>query len=61
MTEKQIEQRLKLLEQQLTLSVWFEKEFREKLGNDGYQNFIDQVLDEMNRLKNLKKKKSDEE
>ena len=60
MTEKQIEQHLKLLEQQLTLSVWFEKEFREKLGNEGYQQFIDQVLDEMNRLKNLKKKKSDE-
>lgn len=61
MTAKQIEQRLKLLEQQLTLSVWFEKEFREKLGNDGYQHFIDQVLDEMNRLKNLKKKKNDGE
>jgi len=50
MTDKQREQRLTLLKNQLTLAVWFEKEFRKKLGEEGYQEFIDTKLDEINKL-----------
>lgn len=56
MTDKQIEQRWKVLEDQLTLGVWYETAFREKLGNKGYQDFIDTILDEMIFLRKLKKK-----
>ncbi len=56
MTDKQIEQRWKLLEDQLTLGVWYEKEFREKLGNKGYQDFIDNIFDEMIFLRKQKEK-----
>ena len=50
MTDKQRVQRLKLLKDQLTLAVLFEKEFKEKLGEEGYQEFIDNRLDEINEL-----------
>ncbi len=58
MTDKQREQRIKLLKDQLTIAVWFEKEFKEKLGLKGYQEFIDIRLDEINRLDNDKNSKS---
>jgi hypothetical protein len=54
MTDKQREQRKKLLKDQLTIAVLFEKEFKEKLGEKGYQAFIDSRLDELNLL-NAKK------
>lgn len=54
MTDKQREQRKKLLKDQLAIAVLFEKEFMEKLGEKGYQTFIDSRLDELNLL-NAKK------
>ncbi|MBK9014227.1 MAG: hypothetical protein IPM82_09085 [Saprospiraceae bacterium] len=54
MTDKQREQRIKLMKDQLTIAVWFEKEFKEKLGERGYQEFIDSRLDEINRLNTTK-------
>jgi hypothetical protein len=57
MTEKHREQRIKLLKDQLTIAVWFEKEFKDKLGVKGYQEFIDSRLDEINRLDNDKNSK----
>ncbi|MCC6727605.1 MAG: hypothetical protein IT258_24075 [Saprospiraceae bacterium] len=54
MTDKQREQRKKLIKDQLTIAVLFEKEFKEKLGEKGYQAFIDSRLDELNLL-NAKK------
>ena len=56
MTEKQIEQRKKVLQDQLTLGNLFEDDFRKRLGNKGYQMFIDQILDEILYLRKLKKK-----
>jgi hypothetical protein len=55
MTEKQIEQQEKLLEDQLTLMVWYENDFREKLGYGGYQNLIDTILDKKLNLRKLKR------
>ena len=57
MTDKQREQRKKLLKDQLTIAVLFEKEFKEKLGEKGYQAFIDSRLDKINAL-NSKKDRS---
>ncbi len=54
MTDKQREQRIKLLKDQLTIAVLFEKEFKEKLGVKGYQAFIDSRLDEINFLNSKK-------
>ncbi|HFA52229.1 MAG TPA: hypothetical protein ENJ95_24690 [Bacteroidetes bacterium] len=55
MTEKQIEQFEKLFDDQLTLAVWNESDFKEKLGLRGYQDFIDNILDNNFFLRNLKK------
>ena len=56
MTERQIKQQEKLLEDQLTLMVWYEKDFKKKLGRKGYQELIDNVLDKKLALRKLKKK-----
>ena len=57
MTDKEREQRIKLLKDQLTIAVMFEDEFKEKLGEKGYQAFIDSRLDKINAL-NSKKDRS---
>ena len=57
MTDKEREQRIKLLKDQLTIAVMFEDEFKEKLGKKGYQAFIDSRLDKINAL-NSKKDRS---
>ena len=33
---------------------WFEEGFRERLGNRGYQEYIDEILDEILNLRKLK-------
>ncbi len=55
MSEKQIEQREKLLKDQLTIINWFEPEFKKRLGEQGLQSYIDRILDEILHLRKLKK------
>jgi len=55
MTKKQIEQQEKLLEDQLTIIVWYESDFKTKLGDSGYYNLIDTILDKKLNLRKLKK------
>ena len=54
MTDKEREQRIKLLKDQLTIAVMFEDEFKEKLGEKGYQAFIGSRLDKINALNSKK-------
>ncbi len=55
MTDTQKELRLKLLKDQLTIAVWFENDFKKRLGGRGYQDFIDSILDEIIILRAIKK------
>jgi len=57
MTKKEIEQRQKILNQQLTLINLYTDEFLERLGKKGLEHYIDEILDEMNYLDKLSKKK----
>lgn len=59
MTDKERVQLYKLTIDQLTIATWYEKEFREKLGNRGYQKFIDDRLDLMLHLRKLKNEKNE--
>lgn len=56
MTKKQIQDRLNILEQQLTLINLYTDHFLERLGKKGLEHFINEILDEMNYLKNQSKK-----
>lgn len=56
MTSKEIKQRQKILEQQLTLINLYTKEFLDRLGKKGLEHYINEILDEMNYLKELSKK-----
>ncbi len=56
MTNKQIEKRLKILEQQLTLINLYTEDFLDRLGRKGLEHFINEILDEMNYLRELSKK-----
>ena len=56
MTSKEIKQRQKILEQQLTLINFYTEEFLERLGKKGLEHYINEILDEMNYLKELSKK-----
>ncbi len=56
MTSKEIKQRQKILEQQLTLINLYTEEFLERLGRKGLEHYINEILDEMNYLKELSKK-----
>ena len=40
----------------MTIIVWYEKEFVEKLGRNGYQGLIDRILDKKLQLRKLKNK-----
>ena len=46
--QKQALQRLKILKQQLTLTILYPKAFLKQLGKDGTDEFINNILDEMN-------------
>lgn len=56
MTEKQIKQRQKILEQQLILIHHYQEEFLERLGKKGLEHYINEILDEINYLRELSKK-----
>lgn len=51
MTRTEIENRLKILKQQLTMINYYPESFEEKLGKEGIRELIDQILDEMISLK----------
>jgi hypothetical protein len=55
MTAKEIDQRYKLLKDQLTVVTRFDEDFKKRLGKRGYQIYIDKILDEMLNLRKLKK------
>lgn len=50
MTKKQIEQRIKVIKDQLTLAQLYKKSFLKRLGQQGYENFIDECLEELKAL-----------
>jgi len=56
MTAKEIKQRQKILEQQLTIINLYTEEFLIRLGKKGLEHFINEILDEMNYLSELSKK-----
>ncbi len=53
MTEKEIKQRIDLLEKQLTLLHLYPEHFEEQLGKEGVQAFIDSRLDGLLELSKL--------
>lgn len=53
MTEKEIRQRIDLLEKQLTLLHLYPEHFEEQLGKQGVQEFIDSRLDQLLELSKL--------
>ena len=55
MTEKEIRQRIDLLEKQLTLLHLYPEHFEEQLGKQGVQEFIDSRLDQLLELSKLLK------
>ena len=48
MTNKERKQRLKVLKDQLTLINLYTDEFLERLGRRGLEQYINEILDEMN-------------
>ena len=60
MTQRDIELRRELLKKQLTLINRYPEEFIERLGVVGLERFVNEILDELNYLKELSKKLSDE-
>lgn len=60
MTKKEIRQRQKVLKQQLILINLYTEEFLERLGKKGLEHYIDEILDEMNYLDKLSKKKKND-
>ncbi len=60
MTQREIELRRELLKKQLTLINRYPEEFIERLGIAGVERFVNEILDEMNYLKELSEKQSDE-
>ena len=60
MTKKEIAQRQKLLKQQLKLINLYTDDFLERLGKKGLERYIDEILDEMNYLNQLSKKKKND-
>jgi len=59
MTQRNIELRRELLKKQLMLIDRYPEEFIERLGISGLERFVNEILDEMNYLKELSKKQSD--
>ena len=64
MTKRELQNQLKLLEQQLTLAIKYTEHFEKVLGKKGVQSFIDKVLDKIiinkRLLKELENKNKDE-
>ena len=60
MTQRDIELRRELLKKQLILIELYPEEFIERLGLSGLERLVNEILDEMNYLKELSKKQSDE-
>ncbi len=50
----------KKLKQQLTLIHLYTDDFLERLGKKGLEHYIDEILDEMNYLDKLSKKKNND-
>ena len=61
MTKRNLELRIKLIKDRLTLAQLYKEEFRRQLGIVGYDEFIDTQLDELKVLLELHKKFNDEE
>jgi len=55
LTKKEILQRRKILEQQLTIINHYPEEFLERLGAKGLEHFINEIVDELNYLSKLLK------
>lgn len=53
MTRHELELKIKATLDSLKLTQIYQKEFEEKLGEKGYENYIDILLDELNDYKNL--------
>ena len=64
LTKRDLQNQLKILEQQLTLAIKYSEHFEKVLGKKGVQNFIDRILDKMitnkRLLKELENKSNDE-
>jgi len=58
-SQRNIELRRELLKKQLMLIDRYPEEFIERLGISGLERFVNEILDEMNYLKELSKKQSD--
>ena len=56
MTKKQLKNRLKILFQQLELMNLYPDNFQDNLGKRGIQNYIDDILDEINEISDLLEK-----
>jgi len=56
MTQRDIELRRELLKKQLMLIDRYPEEFIKRLGISGLERFVNEILDEMNYLKELSKK-----
>ena len=50
MTEKQIRQRIKVIKDQLTLATQYKEDFLERLGYQGYEDFVNSCLEELKEL-----------
>ena len=61
MTKRNLELRIKLIKDRLTLAQLYKEEFRRQLGIVGYDEFIDTQLDELKVLLELHKKFNNEE
>jgi len=61
MTKRDLELRIKLLKDRLTLAQLYKNDFRKRLGIVGYDEFIDAQLEELKTLLELHKKFNDAE
>ena len=56
MREKDVFNRIKMLHHRLTLIEMFKSQFIEKLGMSGTQQYIDEILEELKELMDLREK-----
>jgi hypothetical protein len=54
MTEKEIDQLIDLTKKQLTLLNLYPEHFEERLGNKGVEDYVNERLDRLIRLQNLR-------
>ncbi|MFK7946033.1 MAG: hypothetical protein AB8G11_00470 [Saprospiraceae bacterium] len=50
MNKRDAKLRLKLIKQQLTIFTLYEEEFKQKLGTQGVEDFVNSRLDEIRKL-----------